>query len=75
MLDGEDDAPKYKFGIHGLKNKSELLQVGDPVKFQVDSNMRAVNIVALRDKARATVDSIKGGERKRIFFPILGFEN
>lgn len=57
----EGDDGKFKFGIFGLKNKSELLQVGDPVRFQVDSNKRAVNIVALRDKSRATVDSMKGG--------------
>lgn len=61
FLDGEDDKNgKFKFGIYGLKNKSELLQVGDPVRFQIDSKMRAVNVVALRDKSRATVDSMKG---------------
>lgn len=56
----DDEKSQYKFGIYGLKNKSELLQVGDHVKFQIDSSRKAVNIVALRDKARATVDSMKG---------------
>lgn len=66
ISDGDDDkCAKYKFGIYGLKNKSELLQIGDPVRFQVDSNKRAVNIVALRDKSRATVDSMKGGIKKK----------
>ncbi|XP_065221818.1 cold shock domain-containing protein E1 isoform X1 [Planococcus citri] len=55
----DDKAMKYKFGIYGLKNKTELLQTGDPVKFQVDTSKRAVNIVALRTKSRATVESMK----------------
>ncbi len=67
FLEGDDEkCLKYKFGIYGLKNKSELLQVGDPVRFQVDSCKRAVNIVALRDKSRATVDSMKGGKIKNV---------
>lgn len=41
-------------------NKKELLQVGDPVQFQVDSKDRAVNIIAIRKKQRAHVDTIKG---------------
>lgn len=41
-------------------NKRELLQVGDPVQFQVDSKNRAVNIIAIRKKQRAHVDAIKG---------------
>lgn len=56
----DDKGPKYKFGIYGLKNKTELLQTGDPVRFQIDSSKRAVNIVALRTKSRATVESMKG---------------
>jgi len=43
-----------------LINKRELLQVGDPVQFQVDSKNRAVNIIAIRKKQRAHVDAIKG---------------
>lgn len=41
-------------------NKRELLQVGDPVQFQIDSKNRAVNIIAIRKKQRAHVDAIKG---------------
>ena len=41
-------------------NKRELLQSGDPVQFQVDSEGRAGNIVALRKKIKTTVDAVKG---------------
>lgn len=58
-------------------NKRELLQVGDPVQFQVDSEGRAANIVALRKTRKATVDAVKGQfgflsygveEGKKLFF-------
>ena len=61
----------------GLANKRELLQVGDPVQFQIDSTGRAGNIIAVRKKLRATVDAIKGQfgflayeveEGKKLFF-------
>lgn len=66
-----------EFGIMGLANKRELLQVGDPVQFQIDSTGRAGNIIAVRKKLRATVDAIKGQfgflayeveEGKKLFF-------
>lgn len=68
---------EYEFGIMGLVNKRELLQVGDHVQFQVDSTGRAANIVAVRKKLRAQVDAIKGHfgflnyeveEGKKLFF-------
>lgn len=59
---------EYEFGIMGLVNKRELLQVGDHVQFQVDSTGRAANIVAVRKKLRAQVDAIKG------HFGFLNFE-
>ncbi|XP_067012520.2 RNA-binding protein Unr isoform X2 [Anabrus simplex] len=77
--DDIDDGEKneYEFGITGLANKRELLQIGDPVTFQVDSDGRAANIVAVRKKRRATVDAVKGpfgfltyeiDEGKKLFF-------
>lgn len=50
----------YEFGIMGLACKREILQVGDPITFQVDTKGRATNIVPIRKKRRATVDAIKG---------------
>ncbi|XP_024080946.1 cold shock domain-containing protein E1 isoform X2 [Cimex lectularius] len=76
LTEGEEGA-EYEFGITGLANKRELLQVGDAVQFQVDSEGRAVNIVAIRKKKKSTVDSIKGQfgflsyeleEGKKLFF-------
>lgn len=55
-----DAGQPYEFGITGLACKREILQVGDPVTFQVDSEGRAANIMPLRKKRRATVDAIKG---------------
>ncbi|XP_044733943.1 cold shock domain-containing protein E1 [Chrysoperla carnea] len=76
--DGPDDkGPEYEFGIMGLANKKELLQVGDPVQLQVDSAGRAANIIAVRKKRRTIVDAIKGPfgflayeveEGKKLFF-------
>ena len=52
---------EYKFGIASLANKKELLQVGDPVQFQVHQNDKfAVNIQATREKLRAFVEAMKG---------------
>ncbi|XP_026284230.1 cold shock domain-containing protein E1 isoform X1 [Frankliniella occidentalis] len=74
--EGEKGA-EYEFGITSLTNKRELLQVGDPVNFQVDSQGRAANVAAIRKKRRATVDSVKGlfgflayevEEGKKLFF-------
>ncbi|XP_063227409.1 cold shock domain-containing protein E1-like isoform X2 [Bacillus rossius redtenbacheri] len=73
----EEQGAEYEFGITGLQNKRELLQVGDPVTFQVDASGRAANIVAVRKKRRATVDAVKGlfgflayevDEGKKLFF-------
>ncbi|KAL1516675.1 hypothetical protein ABEB36_000556 [Hypothenemus hampei] len=73
----EEKSAEYEFGIMGLVNKRELLQVGDQVQFQVDSMRMAANIVAVRKKLRATVDAIKGHfgflayeveEGKKLFF-------
>lgn len=73
----EEEKNEYEFGITGLANKRELLQVGDPVTFQVDSDGRAANIVAVRKKRSATVDAVKGifgflayeiDEGKKLFF-------
>jgi hypothetical protein len=58
--DGDEKGAEYEFGITGLANKRELLQAGDPVTFQVDSDNRAANIMAVRKKRRATVDAVKG---------------
>lgn len=77
MEDPEDKATEYEFGIMGLVNKRELLQVGDHVQLQIDSTGRAANITAVRKKLRAAVDAIKGHfgflayeveEGKKLFF-------
>lgn len=31
----DEETPEYEFGIMGLVNKRELLQIGDPVQLQV----------------------------------------
>lgn len=54
-----DKTLELEFGIMGLANKRELLQVGDPVQLQIDSSGRASNIIAVRKKLRAIVDAIK----------------
>ncbi|XP_058792775.1 cold shock domain-containing protein E1 [Phymastichus coffea] len=73
----DEETPEYEFGIMGLANKRELLQTGDPVQFQLDSDRQATNIVAVRKKRRATVDAVKGpfgflayeiDEGKKLFF-------
>lgn len=75
--DSEEEPMEFEFGIMGLLNKRELLQVGDAVQLQVDSTGRAANIIAVRKKLRATVDAIKGQfgflayeveEGKKLFF-------
>ena len=54
---------KYEFGIASLLNKKELLQVGDPVQFQVHlTEDFAVNIQATREKLRSNVEAMKGNE-------------
>ena len=52
---------QYEFGIASLLNKKELLQVGDPVQFQVHTTEEfAVNIQATREKLRSNVEAMKG---------------
>ena len=52
---------QYEFGIASLLNKKELLQVGDPVQFQVHTSEDfAVNIQATREKLRSNVEAMKG---------------
>ncbi|XP_065350831.1 cold shock domain-containing protein E1 isoform X2 [Cloeon dipterum] len=64
VLDEEDSeesvGSEFEFGISSLQNKRELLQNGDAVTFQVDADNRATNIVAVRKKLRAVVDTMKG---------------
>lgn len=50
----------HEFGITSLVNKRDLLQKGDLVTFKIDETDRAAEINAVRQKKRATVDSIKG---------------
>ncbi|KAM7358524.1 cold shock domain-containing Unr [Cochliomyia hominivorax] len=51
---------QHEFGITSLINKRDLLQKGDLVSFKIDETGRAAEITAVRQKKRATVDSIKG---------------
>lgn len=73
----DDNTTEYEFGIMGLLNKRELLQINDPVQFQIDAEGHACNIVAVRKKRIATVDAVKGAfgflayevdEGKKLFF-------
>jgi len=69
---------EYEFGIASLVNKKELLQVGDPVQFQLHVGEDfAVNIQATREKLRSYVEAMKGpfgflayehDEGKKLFF-------
>ncbi|XP_037928242.1 cold shock domain-containing protein E1 [Teleopsis dalmanni] len=59
---------KHEFGITSLVNKRDLLQKGDLVTFKIDETGRAAEVTAVRQKNRATVDSIKGQ------FGFLNFE-
>lgn len=77
MTRESEETLEYEFGIMGLINKRELLQIGDPVQFQINSENQASNIVAVRKKRRATVDAVKGPfgflayeieEGKKLFF-------
>ena len=68
---------QHSFGITSLVNKRDLLQKGDLVTFKIDEIGRAADVNAVRQKKRATVDSIKGQfgflnyeieEGKKLFF-------
>lgn len=56
----DDEGKEFDFGILSLVHKRDLLQIGDPVQFQVDSRGRAANLVAVRQKYKSTVNAIKG---------------
>ena len=45
-----------------LRNRKELLQCGDPVKFQVSAREPglAINIRSTKEKKRAFVEAVKG---------------
>jgi len=75
--DDIEQSEQYQFGITGVVNKRELLQKGDSVTFQTDTSGWATNIVAVRQKFSATVDTVKGNygflnyeaeEGKKLFF-------
>lgn len=68
FLSENENGAEYEFGITSLTNKRELLQVDDPVQFQIDSKGRAANITAIRKKRKATVDAIKGVFEWILFF-------
>lgn len=70
---------EYQFAIVSLRNRKELLQVGDPVQFQLSASEPdfAVNIKSTREKQRAFVEAMKGQfgflsfeaeEGKKLFF-------
>ncbi|XP_059620079.1 LOW QUALITY PROTEIN: cold shock domain-containing protein E1-like [Phlebotomus argentipes] len=67
----------HEFGITSLVNKRDLLQKNDAVSFKLDTKGRAAEVIAVRQKKRANVDSIKGQfgfldfeveEGKKLFF-------
>jgi hypothetical protein len=53
---------EFQFSIASLRNKKELLQVGDPLQFQISKRDRnfAVNIKSKKEKQRALVEAMKG---------------
>lgn len=55
-----DTMSTHEFGITSLTNKRHLLQKYDVVTFKKDENGRANEISAIRQKKKASVDSIKG---------------
>ena len=70
---------EFRFAIVSLRNKKELLQVGDPVQFQLSRREPdfAVNIRSTKEKQRAFVEAMKGQfgflsfeaeEGKKLFF-------
>ncbi|KAG5677382.1 hypothetical protein PVAND_007146 [Polypedilum vanderplanki] len=72
-----ENISQHKFGITSLVNKRDLLQKDDTVVFKIDETSRAVEVVSVRLKKRAIVDSIKGQfgfldyeveEGKKLFF-------
>lgn len=76
---GENGEPvsTHELGITSLTNKRDLLQKDDYVVFKIDESGRAAEVTAVRQKNRATVDSIKGQfgflnyeveEGKKLFF-------
>ena len=83
LIQAKDDdgtvVGSYAFGIASLKNKKDLLQVGDPVQFQASKREPnfAVNVKSTKEKQRAFVEAMKGQfgflsfeveEGKKLFF-------
>lgn len=77
MNEAQEVVSTHEFGITSLKNKRDLLQIGDIVQFKLDEAGRAAELLSVRQKKRANVDSIKGQfgfldfeveEGKKLFF-------
>uniref|UniRef100_A0A7G3AQ78 Putative inner membrane n=1 Tax=Lutzomyia longipalpis TaxID=7200 RepID=A0A7G3AQ78_LUTLO len=77
ISDAGDVVSTHEFGITSLVNKRDLLQKNDAVSFKLDTKGRAAEVIAVRQKKRANVDSIKGQfgfldfeveEGKKLFF-------
>ncbi|GAB0096270.1 cold shock domain-containing protein E1 [Sergentomyia squamirostris] len=77
ITDNGDVLSTHEFGITSLVNKRDLLQKNDAVSFKLDTRGRAAEVIAVRQKKRANVDSIKGQfgfldfeveEGKKLFF-------
>jgi len=56
----DDQGQGYPFGITSMLNKKEVVQSGEMVEFQINTERNAVNIRALRKKLRSTVEAVKG---------------
>jgi len=83
--DGDATPPRYEFGIASLSNKKELLQVDDPVTFQVSAKEPnfAVGVRSTRARQRSFVEAMKGDfgflnfevdEGKKLFFHVTEVE-
>lgn len=78
LINEDGDAISFHtFGITSLINKRDLLQKDDAVVFKIDESGHCVDVLAVRKKKRAVVDSIKGqfgflnfevDEGKKLFF-------
>uniref|UniRef100_A0A1L8E1P0 Putative mitochondrial inner membrane n=1 Tax=Nyssomyia neivai TaxID=330878 RepID=A0A1L8E1P0_9DIPT len=77
ISDAGEVVSTHEFGITSLVNKRDLLQKNDAVSFKLDTKGRAAEVIAVRQKKRANVDSIKGQfgfldfeveEGKKLFF-------
>lgn len=81
LFSEDEDSIVYSFGITSLVDKKVFVQAGDVCEFQVgslkDGEERAMNIKAVRDRIKATVEALKGQygflsheveEGKKLFF-------